>query len=109
MFLPGEFSTLPVPRAMTKPCKFSLFTLLDDKFIFIYPYPEAEVPALYKGLLTCDFPVEDILEDISEGRGEIIHGRNLQQYMTQNKNATTGNYYFCHTIGIYLSLNRSTC
>lgn len=93
MFLPGEFSTLPVPKAMTKPCKFSLFTFLDDTFIFIYPYPEAEVPALDKGLLACNFTVEDILEDISEGRGEIIHGRSLEQYMTQNKLSTTSNYY----------------
>lgn len=94
---------------MTKPCKCSLFTLLDDKFIFIYPYPEAEVPALYEGLLTCDFTVEDILEDISEGRGELIHGGGLARHMTQNKHSPTGDHYFCHTINIYLSLNGATC
>lgn len=92
MFLPGEFSTLPEPGAMTKPCKFSLFTLLDDEFIFIYPYPGVQVPALPEGLLPCDLTIEDILDviTISESRGDLMHGKSLEQCIAQNKPSTTG-------------------
>lgn len=63
-----------------------------------------EVPELHKGLLSCDFTTEDILDVTNSLRQQmwavsvVKHGKSRGQAMCSrhlNERSTTANYYFC--------------